>query len=297
MSRRHLQFILSGPVAEQIELLRRRWDPLMADLAPAHISIVYPEEHDNETLLLSRTASAAELTAPFKIGLDHVSAENEGLGGVWFLVKDPSKTWETLRASLLSDPFSPLQVGPHVTIAHPRTTNSGPQALAALANSYLTGDVELKEIAYTETTDLGMRILERFELTGTPPKRVAGAVFRDGSKTLLCLRNNTRLNYPGVWDVPGGHLERLETPAEALTRELQEELGVKPHLASEEPWEIHRLDKLELNLFLVDQWAGEIQNLVIDEHEKLRWVTSEEIDKLHLAHPKLADLLTRALKA
>jgi 8-oxo-dGTP pyrophosphatase MutT (NUDIX family) len=269
----------------------------MADRAPAHISLVYPEEHDNETLLLSRAAIAAEHTAPFRIGLDNVAGENEGLGGVWFLVEDPSKTWETLRDSLLSDPFSQLQVSPHVTITHPRTTNSGPQALSALANSQLSGDVELREIAYTETTSRGMRILERFELTGTPAKRVVGAILRDESKVLLCLSSKTRVSYPGVWDVPGGHLEYLEAPEQALTRELEEELGIKPHLVSEEPWEIHRLDGLELNVFLVDQWAGDIQNLAVDEHEKLYWATSEEIAQLHLAHPKLADLLARALKA
>lgn len=297
MSRRHLQFILSGPVAEQIELLRRRWDPLMAHLAPAHISLVYPEEYDNETLLLSRAASAAKHRAPFRIALDHVAAENKGLGGVWFLVRDPSKAWETLRASLLSEPFSPLQVSPHITIAHPRTTNSGPQALTELANSQLTGDVELREIAYTETTRHGMRVFERFELTGTPPKRAVGAVLRDGSKALLCLRSKARLNYPGAWDVPGGHLECSETPAQALTRELKEELGIEPYLASEVPWEIQRIDELELNLFLVDQWSGDIQNLAIDEHEKFCWVKSEEIARLNLAHPKLADLLIRALKA
>lgn len=269
----------------------------MAVRAPAHISLVYPEEHNNETLLLSRAAIAADHTAPFRIGLDKVAGENEGLGGVWFLVRDPSKTWETLRNSLLSDPFSPLQISPHITIAHPRTTNFGPKAMAALANSQITGNVELREIAYTETTSRGMRILERFELAGTQAKRVVGAILRDESKVLLCLRSKTRVNYPGVWDVPGGHLERLETPAQALTRELKEELGIRPRLVSEEPWKIHRLDGLELNTFLVDQWAGEVQNLAVDEHEKLYWATSDEIAQLHLAHPKLADLLTGALKA
>lgn len=297
MSRRHLQFILSGSVAEQIELLRRRWDPLMADRAPAHISLVYPEEHNNETLLLSRTATAADQTAPFRIGVDKVAGENEGLEGVWFLVTDPSKTWETLRNSLLSDPFSQLQISPHITIAHPRTTNSGPKALAALANFQITGNVELTEIAYTETTSRSMRILERFELAGTPAKRVVGAILRHESKVLLCLRSKTRVRYPGVWDVPGGHLEYLESPAQALKRELKEELGIMPHLVIEEPWKIHRLDGLELNVFLVDEWVGDIQNLAVDEHEKLYWATSEEIAQLHLAHPKLADLLTDVLKA
>ena len=44
MSRRHLQLVLSGTVAERLDELRRRWDPDMAQRCPPHVTVAYPEE-------------------------------------------------------------------------------------------------------------------------------------------------------------------------------------------------------------------------------------------------------------
>ena len=52
---------------------------------------------------------------------------------------------------------------------------------------------------------------------------VVAALVRDG-RVLLVHRTPHRHAYPGVWDLPGGHVEPGET---ALTRELREELGVQ----------------------------------------------------------------------
>src|ERR671922_1793664 len=50
----------------------------------------------------------------------------------------------------------------------------------------------------------------------------------EGLSILLGKRSASRADYPGVWDVPGGHCEPGETPEQTLVRELQEELGVTP---------------------------------------------------------------------
>ena len=54
-----------------------------------------------------------------------------------------------------------------------------------------------------------------------------------GDEILLAKRSEGRTFYPGVWDVIGGHCEGSEAPADALVRELQEEIGVQA-LAFEE---------------------------------------------------------------
>jgi len=46
------------------------------------------------------------------------------------------------------------------------------------------------------------------------------------SQVLLTLRSAERLAYPSTWALPGGHVEPGELEAEALRRELREELGI-----------------------------------------------------------------------
>ena len=65
---------------------------------------------------------------------------------------------------------------------------------------------------------------------------VAGVIVMD-SRILLCHRSPGRRWYPDVWDLPGGHVEVGESSADALKRELLEELGVAARSLSEHPLE------------------------------------------------------------
>ncbi len=58
----------------------------------------------------------------------------------------------------------------------------------------------------------------------TRPEVAVGAVVVDDERLLLVLRG--RPPGEGTWSIPGGHLERGETLAEAVVRELREETGL-----------------------------------------------------------------------
>jgi 8-oxo-dGTP diphosphatase len=140
-----------------------------------------------------------------------------------------------------------------------------------------------------------MRVLERFPLRPASLTRVVGAVLRREGKVLLCLRTRDRANFPGVWDIPGGHVEASETLQLALTRELKEELGIEAHLESSMPYTVRRVDQVELSVFVIDQWTGEPSNCALEEHDEVRWISLAELTALPLAHPSFAELLTRVL--
>ncbi len=57
---------------------------------------------------------------------------------------------------------------------------------------------------------------------------VAAGVIRDDDGRILITRRPDHLHQGGLWEFPGGKLEPGESPAEALARELQEELGIRP---------------------------------------------------------------------
>jgi mutator protein MutT len=98
--------------------------------------------------------------------------------------------------------------------------------------------------------------------------RYVGAILLSGGKLLLGRRAAHR-SYPDCWDIIGGHVETGETIEQALSRELQEEIGVTP-------LQFARLtllqgEDVELHVYRVDAWSGGEPALRGDEHVELRW--------------------------
>ena len=125
-----------------------------------------------------------------------------------------------------------------------------------------------------------------------------GALVRDG-RVLLVHRSANKRAYPGVWDLPGGHLEAGESELGALARELHEELGVQivPDSAShlcrvtagpaEEP--------ALLSAWLVRDWDGTPANVAPEEHDDIGWFGLEELPPL--AHALVRTALVKAIQA
>ena len=57
---------------------------------------------------------------------------------------------------------------------------------------------------------------------------VAAAAIEDDQGRILVTRRHAQAHQGGLWEFPGGKLEVGETAAQALERELQEELGITP---------------------------------------------------------------------
>ena len=103
----------------------------------------------------------------------------------------------------------------------------------------------------------------------------AGILWRDG-RILICQRRASQ-DHALKWEFPGGKLESAESPAEALVRELREELGIEASL----PLELTRYTfaypgrKPILLVFLeVPGWRGEIVNHIF---ERMEWAAPEEL--------------------
>ena len=98
---------------------------------------------------------------------------------------------------------------------------------------------------------------------------VAAILERDG-RILICRRRPDQ-SHPLKWEFPGGKVEPGETPAEALVRELSEELGIAtsagPEIASYE-FAYPGKQPILLHFFRVDSYRGEPQNLIFEE---MRW--------------------------
>lgn len=58
--------------------------------------------------------------------------------------------------------------------------------------------------------------------TFATPRVAAGVLFRDAAGRVLLVKPS----YKDGWEIPGGYVEKAESPRSAAVREVQEELGV-----------------------------------------------------------------------
>lgn len=116
-----------------------------------------------------------------------------------------------------------------------------------------------------------------------------GVILRADGTVLLGDRPEGK-PWAGWWELPGGKLEPNETVLEALSRELQEELGLTPTEAT--PWVtyVHHYPTTTVRLHFcrVTQWDGQPKSL---ESQQLKWVTPTEAlvlpDLLPATYPPL----------
>jgi len=107
-------------------------------------------------------------------------------------------------------------------------------------------------------------------------KQVVAALIIDGDKILICQRTRHQ-PMPLKWEFPGGKVEPEERPEDALRRELEEELGIRATIGPEVATIRHQYENgnaVELHFYVVERYAGEIQNRIFRD---VRWATRKEM--------------------
>jgi 8-oxo-dGTP diphosphatase len=94
-----------------------------------------------------------------------------------------------------------------------------------------------------------------------PVTAVAVGVLLQADGSFLLTSRPPGKVYAGYWEFPGGKLEAGETVAQALRRELEEELGIV--IGAAQPWKVELVDYphalVQLHFCKVWAWQGELQ--------------------------------------
>ena len=109
-------------------------------------------------------------------------------------------------------------------------------------------------------------------MSATPrtPIDVAVGVLIDADGRFLMTSRPTGKVYADHWEFPGGKLESGETVAQALRRELNEELGID--IGQAHAWQVEIVDYphalVRLHFCKVYEWAGEFE---MREGQAMAW--------------------------
>ncbi|TVR48152.1 MAG: (deoxy)nucleoside triphosphate pyrophosphohydrolase [Puniceicoccaceae bacterium] len=112
---------------------------------------------------------------------------------------------------------------------------------------------------------------------------VVCALIEDGAGRILATRRPPGKAYGGLWEFPGGKVEPGETPADALRREIREELDLEIEVGADEDAVEHHDDTgvcIRLRPFRATVRGGRLR---LHEHTEFRWVLPVELDTLEWA--------------
>jgi 8-oxo-dGTP diphosphatase len=110
--------------------------------------------------------------------------------------------------------------------------------------------------------------------------RVVGAMLQNDEGRYLITQRPPKASLPLLWEFPGGRVEEGETDAQALAREIREEMGVEVAVLEQAMHTHHEYPKYDIDFRvfrcrLIDAKAP-IQHLRVHDH---RWVTLEEMSQ------------------
>jgi 8-oxo-dGTP diphosphatase len=104
-----------------------------------------------------------------------------------------------------------------------------------------------------------------------PVDVAVGVLIATDGRFLLTSRPEGKV-FAGYWEFPGGKLEAGETVAQALKRELFEELGIR--IGDVHAWKIEVMDyphaRVRLHFCKVFEWQGEFE---MREQQAMAWQT------------------------
>lgn len=124
---------------------------------------------------------------------------------------------------------------------------------------------------------------------------VVGILFNEKNEVLIALRP-PHVVQPGIWEFPGGKVEKNETLKNALIREFREEIGIEIHQAEFflkiEKYFPEKNLHLFLHTFRILTFSGTPHGR---ENQEIRWVSISDLN--NFTFPEANAEIIAALRA
>ncbi|MDA0764769.1 MAG: 8-oxo-dGTP diphosphatase MutT [Proteobacteria bacterium] len=132
----------------------------------------------------------------------------------------------------------------------------------------------------------------------TDPKKliiVAAIALIDADDQVLIAKRPKKKHLSGLWEFPGGKVEKNESPENALVREIKEELNININNKCIAPLTFSEFKYEEFNLLLLlyicRRWDGTPMSM---ENNSIRWVKANKLREYNM--PPADDSLIYSLQ-
>lgn len=112
--------------------------------------------------------------------------------------------------------------------------------------------------------------------------KVVGAIIENDNNEILCALRSPKMSLPNMWEFPGGKVEENENLAQAIVREIQEELKCSIEYKEVFNDNTHDYEKFIVNLITIKCKIKE-GIPIAKEHSKLIWLKRENLQSLKWA--------------
>ena len=110
-----------------------------------------------------------------------------------------------------------------------------------------------------------------------PKMIVVGAMIRNSEGSILSCMRPKGDAWSGWWEFPGGKVEEDESLKDALSREIEEELGLSIEVKSKICEINHMYQDRDVNLHIFDCGVVESEDIFLREHDESRWLSQDEL--------------------
>jgi 8-oxo-dGTP diphosphatase len=106
---------------------------------------------------------------------------------------------------------------------------------------------------------------------------VVGALIFDENDRILSCRRPKGKSWPSWWEFPGGKIELGETPFQALSRELKEELSLNVSPSKIIAEQFFDYEDKYVKLMVLNCGIIKEEQIELVEHDKMRWLYKHEL--------------------